>query len=200
MKSAQFKALLSEQAFQTKQTFPEIQLNAAKAYGLEPLYKRWANCGGSDGFISEYYKDANDDVVYAIDICEAVVFFKLEITAANTAKITQVGYDKQHNKNAESNVVICEFAEHEWHKGWHIGFTGFSALLDALEIEAKGLERDDVIQAIKAFYKKGDVAEFEENESRYCKKSLTLFGDGDGESIKVSKDRDGKLFGLINLQ
>lgn len=161
MKAAQFKQILSSEAFNKEQRFHDAEL--AKQFGLAPFLKVWAPYGGVDGFVSQFYQDQNEDVVYTVELCGAMMFFKLEI-AENKAIIHQVGFGYTYDCEYECAVRMTKFSEHDCSEGWHIGFDGFETFVDALSIEAQATGQAHITQAISALYAKD---EYEENYSLY---------------------------------
>lgn len=195
MKAAQFKQILSSEAFNKEQRFHDAEL--AKQFGLAPFLKVWAPYGGVDGFVSQFYQDQNEDIVYAVNLCEATMFFKLEI-AENKAIIHQVGFGRTYEAPYECAVRMTKFSEHDCSEGWHIGFDGFETFVDALSIEAQATEQAHITQAISAFYEKNERDEYEENYSLYFPHLLKFYGTVDN-TYRPSVENNGKAVGEITL-
>lgn len=196
MKTSQFVALIGSQVSQNIESFAEIHLEAAERYNLKPFFKRSVKFGGIDGIIFEFFKDANNDVVYSVELCEACFFFKLDIVDTRTINVVQVGYHECYGKK-NPTISLCEFADHDF-GSWHIGFSAFDALLDAVEFESRATGRTDTYQALKDFYKNGEVSELDENFSRYFKRNLTVVGETNN-AIQLTNERDGAIFATINI-
>lgn len=197
MKAAQFTQALTKSAFETEQKFFDAEI--AQKYKLKPFVKMWAGIGGEEGFVSEFYQDEHDDIVYTADLCEATLFFKLEVVDDKTAIIHQVGYDRKYQRDYSCDIMkVSKFSEHD-EEYWHIAFTGFDTFIDAFAAEGFGTKREGISEAIKALYKAGKLDTYDEcNYSHYFPELLSFY-DAENGLYTLSKENNGKAIGRITL-
>ncbi|WP_151708830.1 hypothetical protein [Acinetobacter brisouii] len=198
MQTAQFKQILSHNAFDVDQKF--FAQTEAERFGLTPFLKVWASCGGEDGFVSEFYQNKNSEVIYSTDLCGATLFFKLEITGEKTALVHQVGISASTGESVFGfcAVEMCKFSEHDYDNGWHFGFGAFDSFLNAFSIEAQATGATDSTSAILEFYKRNELDEYDCNVSRYFPHLFKFYGTVDG-TYHPSEANNNKVIGEITL-
>lgn len=201
MKTDQFQALLTSEAIKGIGEQKFFYASYAQKINYEPLSKRWAAFGGYDGFISEFYKDDNNEVVYSEDFSDAVVFFKVEIVDGTTALIRQVGFDKCYNDDDEVIISTCEIENYDCNGKWHIGFSAFDALIDAMLIEATGTGNAEMVKAIEEFYAKNELAMDADGciETHYFKRYLQMYNSDSSDHCVIGEKDNGKVIAKITL-